>query len=374
MKKSEKVGHFRREGYLLQIIFIIVSILLVRPAFAQEGMVAKLSESELSAILPILKAEVTGNEQLINAAASEQDRSYNLFLDIKSGKTDPLEWLKKYSKHIIVPQGARYLPECSREVSIKSKELFKDSESAMKPSVVPTAVFTFGKDFPAINKQLLGENTTNETYNKLVENPYDATDPSVDKLRLFIKDMNSLYTKNGFSVDYSPWEFLPVATAFSFYHREDEEHISGFINIFDFTLLDPAYPDVVKQCKPYVMGPVLEIQAGYKLLDEILRSPDNSKPIDEIISNSLKKAGISEERYALIKVSLIRARIDSDNPDAIEVPDFEFVAATDEEKETARIIEQMKADALARKSNVTIYNKHKAELDPTLDILQQYIH
>lgn len=122
------------------------------------------------------------------------------------------------------------------------------------------------------------------------------------------------------------------------------------------------------------MGPVLEIQAGYKLLDEILRSPDNSKPIDEIISNSLKKAGISEERYALIKVSLIRARIDSDNPDAIEVPDFEFVAATDEEKETARIIEQMKADALARKSNVTIYNKHKAELDPTLDILQQYIH
>lgn len=373
MKSSEKEGFFKSGRNLSRLTFTIVLSLLVRPASAQEGMVAKLSENELAAVLPVLKTEITENEQLINTVASEQDRIYNLFLDIRSGKTDPLEWLKKYSKHIILPQGARYLPECSREVSTKSKELFKDSESGIKPSALPTAVFTFGLDFPAINRQSLGENTTTETYNRFMENPYNANDPSVDKLRIFIKDVNSFYTKNGFTVDYSPWEFLPVATAFSFYHPEDEERVSGFINIFDFSLLDPAYPDVVKQCRQYVMGPVIEIMAGNKLLDEIYRSPDNNKPASEITRSSLKKAGISEERYCLIKASLLRARIDSENPDAIEVPDFEFQPATIEEKETARIIEQMKADALARKWNVTLYNRYKAELDPILDILQKYM-
>lgn len=364
----------RESGYLFLVLFLTVSRFFVNPANAQEMMVAKLTGSELSAVLPILKAEVTGYAKLTNAVASEQDRRYHLFLDIKSGKTDPLDWLQKYSKHIIVPPGAKYLPACSREVSIKSKELFKDSELAIKPSAVPTAVFTFGKDFPAIDKQLLGESMTNETYNKFMENPYNASDPSVDKLRLFIKDANSFYTKSGFSVDYSPWGFLPVATAFSFYHREDEEHISGFINIFDFTLLDPAYPDVVEQCKPHVMGPVIEIHAEYKLMDEILSSPGINKSTDENTRNSLRKTGITEDRYALIKISLVRARTDSENPDAIEVPDFDFVATTEEEKEIAKTIAQMKADALARKNNISIYNKFKAELDPILDILQQYMY
>ncbi len=374
MKKPVKDNYCRMEGYFFHLIIMIISIFFVRPSFAQEVMVAKLSESELAAVLPVLKAETSENDKFINAIVSQQDRHYSLFLDINSGKTDPLEWLKKYSKHIIVPQGSRYLPACSREVSVKSKELFKDSESLLKPSAVPTAVFTFGKDFPAINKGFFGETMTNEKYSKLLENPYNTTDPSVDELRVFIKDVNSFYTKNDFYVDYSPWGFLPVGTAFSFYHREDEEHIAGSINIFDFSLLDPSYPEVLKQCKQYVMGPVIEIHAESKLLDEIFSNQDNIIPVDENTRNSLKKAGITEERYALIKVSLMMARADSENPDAIEVPDFEFVPTTEEEKETARIIGQMKADALARKSNVIIYNRHKAELDPILDMMPHELY
>ncbi|OFY60484.1 MAG: hypothetical protein A2V50_04145 [Bacteroidetes bacterium RBG_19FT_COMBO_42_10] len=374
MKIPIKKMNYRKSGFVFLVLFLTASIFFDNPAKAQEMLVAKLSDSELSAVLPVLKAEAAGYTKFMNAFATAQDRSYQLFLDIKSGKTDPLDWLKKYSQHIIVPPGAKYLPACSREVSIKSKELFKDSELVIKPSAVPTAVFTFGKDFPAINKQLLGESITNETYNKCMENPYNATDPSVDKLRLFIKDVNSFYTNSGFSVDYSPWEFLPVATAFSFYHREDEEHISGFINIFDFTLLDPAYPDVVEQCKPHVMGPVIEIYAEYKLLDEILSSPDISKSTDENTRNSLKKAGITEDRYALVKASLIMARRDSEFPDGIEVPSFEFTPTTDEERELAKIIETMKENALARKANIAVYNRYRAELDPILDNFEQQMY
>jgi hypothetical protein len=48
--------------------------------------------------------------------------------------------------------------------------------------------------------------------------------------------------------------------------------------------------------------------------------------------------------------------------------------STEEEKEIPKIISQMKADALARKNNITIYNKFNAESDPILDIIQQYLY
>ena len=215
---------------------------------------------------------------------------------------------------------------------------------------------------------------TNESYNKFIENPYNATDPSVDKLRSFIKEVNSFYTKNGFSVDYSPWEFLPVATAFSFHHPVDEEYVSGLMTIFDFTLLDPAYPDVVKQCSPNIMGPVIEISADRRLLDKIFGSPVNNKSIDENTRNSLKNAGITEDRYAMIIASLMNARTDSEFPEGIEVPSLDFTPTTQEEKEIAKTIAMMREDALARKSNITIYNKFKADLDPILKILQQNMY
>ncbi len=348
-------------------LFFSASNLLFNFVSAQ-NMVAKLSDAEIRTVIPILKTEIAGYAKLMKGMEKENDIKHQLFLDIQSGKTDPLDWLKQYSKHIIVPPGAIYLPECSRSVSIKMSELLKE-EPGIRSSAVPTAIFTFGKDFPAINKHLLGDDIAADSYNRFVENPYDATDPSVDKLRLFIKDADLFYTKNGFSIYYSPWDFLPVATVFSFSHPEDEEHISGFVSIFDFTLFDPLFPDVIKQCRSHVMGPVVEISVDQKYLDEILSSSDITMANDEDYRNSLKNSGITEDRYALVKASLIIARRDSENPEGIEVPSLDFTPTTLEEKEMAKVITMMKEDALARKSNITIYNKFKTELDPILDCL-----
>jgi hypothetical protein len=368
MRTLSNIIEFSKCKHIFLLLFLSGSGLLHNFLNAQV-MYAKLTDNEIRTVIPILRSEIAGYTRLEDGIAKERDLKYQLFLDIQSGKTDPLNWLKQHSKHIIVPPGATYQPGCSREVSIKGKELFKDADSDMKPSSVPTAVFTFGKELPSVNKQLLGNTITHESFNKFMENPYDGSDPGVEKMRSIIKDADSFYTKNGFSTSYG----MSYGNAVSFYHPDDEGLISGVVNIFDITLLDPTYTDVVKQCRTQIMGPVVEISAEYKLLDQILGSPDISKSIDENTRNNLKKAGIPEDRYALVKASLLNARRDSENPDGIEIPSLDITPTTQEEKEMARIIEQMKQDALARKNNITIYNKFKAELDPIIDVLQKYM-
>ena len=359
--------------YFFMTIFFSGTCLMNNYIYAQyQEMVAKLTEAEIRTIIPILKAEAAQFTNYVESTEKLTELKYQLFLDIQSGKTDPLKWLKQYTKRIIVPPGATYLPDCSREESIKGWEVYmEDKESGGKPTAVPTAIFTFGRDLPAINKHLLGDNISNESYNKFIENPYDATDPSFEKMRTFIKDADSFYTKNGFSIHYS--DFLPVATAFSFSQSEDEGLISGFLNMFDWTFLDPSHPDVLKQCRSYIMGPVIEIKAEQKLLDKFFGSQADNSSNDENKGNSLKKAGITEERYALVVNSLLMVRRDSENPEGIEVPSLDFTPTTQEEKELAKVVEMMRHDALARKDNVKLYNRFKTELDPILDILEKYM-
>jgi len=356
-------------------VLILVSPLLQVQVQAQEMMVAKLSDSEISAVLPILKAEVTGYAKLANAVASEQNRRFQLFLDIKSGKTDPLDWLKQHSKHILVPPEAKYEPACSRAVSLGISLLLGEQELVeLKSGAVPTAVFTLGKEISSVNKQLLGENITQESYERFMQNLYNIDAQSYVDIKSILDRTIGFYTKNGFYASYETTEDGPSRTTAIFYHPEDEGYVSGNVFHLDVKLFDPNYPETAKQCRQHPLGPSIDIRAEYKLLDKIFSSPDYGKTTDENTRNSLRKASITEDRYALIKASLVGARTDSENTDAIEVPEFDFVPTTKEEKEMAKTFAQMKADALARKSNITIYNKFKAELDPILDILQQYMY
>jgi hypothetical protein len=180
----------------------------------------------------------------------------------------------------------------------------------------------------------------------------------------------AFYSKNGFSTDWG----MSSGASFTFYHPEDEGRITGTASIWDWMINYTEDPDINKQCGMPVMGPVLKIEADYKLLDELFSSPDISRSIDENTRNSLKKAGITEDHYALVKASLVMARRDSEYPESIEVPSFEFTPTTEEEREVAKTIAIMKENALARKSNIGVYNRLRPELDPILDKLEQMMY
>lgn len=354
--------------YLFLLLLIPLTSIVNNFTKAQ-NMVEKLSDEEIMAVIPILKTQIAGYENVLNAIANEQDKRYQLFLDIKSGKTDLLDWLKQHSKHIIVPQGAIYEPACSRAVSIKGWEYHQDPESYIKPSAVPTAIFSFGKEFPAINKQLLGENISQESYQKFLYNSVNQNDPSYKKIHEILEETRLFYVKNGLSASYG----LSGGRVVSFYHPDEEGLISGIVCDIDVTLFDPAYPELITECRSDLMGPCIEIKAEYELLDKIFKTTESTEQVDEGIKSDLKKVNITEESYALIKITLLQAQMDCENPDGIEVPSVDFNPTTQEEKEMAMIIENMKEDALARKSNIKIYNKYKSELDPICDDLRKYM-
>lgn len=344
--------------------------LLLNFADAQ-NMVAKLTDAEIRTILPILKNEVTGLDNLVKGMETDRNLNYQLFRDIQSGKTDPLDWLKKHSKHILVPPEAKYEPACSRAVSLGPAQLSSTQElEEVKPGAVPTAIFTFGKDLSWVNKQLLGENITMESYERFLQNVYDADDKGYEEIKSILSRTIAFYTKNGFQASYESSFDGPSSTTAIFYHPEDEGYVSGNVYHIDFKLFQPDYLEIGKMCHQHPAGPSIEIRAEPKLLEKLFSSSGDNNVTDANTKNSLKKAGISEDRYAMVKISLLNARTDSENPDAIEVPSFDFTPTTAEEKEMAKAFAALKEDALARKSNVTIYNKFKAELDPILDILQ----
>jgi hypothetical protein len=272
----------------------------------------------------------------------------------------------------MVPPEAKYEPACSRAVSLGGFIPLGGTNDDQRPEelpqgTVPTAIFTLGKEIRSVNKQILGETITQESFERFWESTNILNDQDYADIKIILDRAIGFYKKNGFISNYVTLEDGPSSTEARFCHPEDEGYISGNIYHLDLMLYNPNHPENVKQCRQHPVGPTIEIKAEYKLIDKLFSSPDFSKSSDENTKNSLRKAGITEDRYALVKGSLKQARTDSENPDAIEIPDFEFVPTTQEEKETAKIIAQLKADALARKSNALIYLKFKAELDPILD-------
>jgi len=359
---------------VLFFVVVVVLLFIQTTVKAQEpvAMAAKLTESELTAVLPILKAEIEGITKASDAYTSEVDRKRQLYLDIKSGKTDPLDWLKQHSKHILVPPEAKYEPACSRAVSLGGFTPLGGTDDDQRTEEVPqgtqpTAIFTLGKEIRSVNKQILGETITQESFERFWGSTNILNDQDYADIKTILDRVIGFYKKNGFISNYVTLEDGPSSTEARFYHPEDEEYISGNIDHLDLMFYNPNRPENVKQCRQLPAGPRIEIKAEYKLIDKLFSSPDLSKSRDENTKNSLRKAGITEDRYALIQSSLCQARTDSENPDAIEVPEFDFVPTTEEEKATAKIFAQLKADALARKSNIPIYLKFKAELDPILD-------
>jgi hypothetical protein len=352
-----------------KVLFFIVVFLFVQTIVKSQepvGMVAKFTESELSVVLPILKAEVAGITKAVEAYASETDAKKQLYLDLKSGKIDPLDWLKQHSKHILVPPGAKYEPACSRAVSLGGR-IYDLGPEEVPLGAAPTAIFTLGQEIHSVNKQILGGTITQESFERLWESTKNLNEQDYADIKTVFDKVIGFYINNGFISSYALLADGYSRTLAEFYHPEDEGYITGNIYHVDLNLYNPEYPDNIKQCRQHPIGPTLEIKAEYKLIDKLFSSSDFNKTTDENTKNSLRKAGISEDRYALIKSSLCQARTDSGDPDAIEVPEFDFVPTTEDEKETAMIITQMKTDALARKSNALIYLKFKAELDPILD-------
>jgi hypothetical protein len=352
------------------LVALLISGILIDSALGQV-VTPKLTENEINSVIPILKAEIAGFKQLEGDIKTDRDAHKAFFEAIKSGKTDPLTWLKQHSKYIIVPHEAVYEPAVSRAVSIRGWDMPGMEEAGVdaRYNVVPTAIFTFGKEIRAVNKHLLGKEITFESYYRFLENVLNMDDPSYPDIRAILDKTLSFYSQNGFSAHY---DMSGSSVLLNPYDAEDE--ISGVVYQVQFDLFDPTYPDVVKSARSHPMGPSIEIRAGDKLLEKAFKPVDAKVGTENVnIKTNLKKAGVTEDRYAEIKAAIIMARNDSEYPpEESALPDF--TPSTPEEKQMIKEIEIMNKEVRARNDNVKVYLKNKAELDPILDVLQQYMY
>jgi len=372
MKSLSAVNRCWNGRTLRLLIFLLLSCLLHASAGAQL-LTPKLSENEVRSVIPILKAEIAGYGQLEKGMETERAARQALFEGIKSGRIDPLAWLKQRSKHVVVPPGAVYEPACSRAASIIGWDSpgRQDPEVAnvLPPPVHPRAIFTLGKEIPAVNKHLLGKNITDESYQRFRENPINMDHPSYKETRSTLGKVLAFYIDEGFSADFS----LGGNTV-NFYPRDAEGEIAGTVWDAQIDLLDPMNPDVVKNCRSHPLGPSIEIKAGEKLMEKALKSAETKVGTDDVkIKSALQKAGITEDRYGEIKMALIAARTGSESPEEEEPAALDFKPTTPEEKQAAEAIEMMKKEIRAKKNNIQLYKRYKAELDPILDALQKYI-
>ncbi len=367
MKKKSKIKICRERISLNFLIILLLSGFLHTFTFAQE-LTPKLTESEIQAVIPILKLEIAGYVQNENAMGQERDVRRALFNDIKSGKIDPLEWLKQYSKYIIVPREVIYQPACSRAASIAGWEMFmQESESGypIAPPIQPTAIFTYGKEFSAINKNALIKRSKNIDISG--ETIYDINHPSYKEIRAILENARLFYSKNGFSADYNM-----SGDAVTFYPSNAEGEISGVVYSVYWDAYDPNFSDLRQNCKSLPSGPTIEIKAGDRLMEKYFNKLQVAGMGDGNIKKSLQKAGITEERYAEIKAGLIMARAGSQNFEE-EPPALDFKPSTPEEKRMAQEIEKMRKEIRIKKENIRLYLRYKTELDPILDILQKHI-
>lgn len=361
---------------LLTLAVYISTIVLFPDSTWSQELTPKLSESEIKAVIPILKMEISGYDQLEKNIATEHNAHLELINGIKSGKIDPLEWLKQHSKYVIVPPGVVYQPACSRAASIAGwQRIIEESDSEvianLRPNVQPTAIFTFGKGIRAINKNALIKRSKNIDISS--ENKYDINDPSYKEMRSILENARNFYSKNGFSADYDM-----SGDNIMFEPRDAEGEISGVIVQVYYDAFAPDFPDVMKNCASLPIGPTIEIKAGDKLMEKVFRSIEvKIGTDDENIKKSLRAAGITEDHYAEIKGALIATRANSEMLEEQEPEPLKFTPTTPEEKkamqEYDKTVQIMKEEIRTKKNNIQIYKKYKADLDPILDILQKYM-
>lgn len=343
-----------------------------RMASAQ-GLTPKLTEAEVKAAIPVMRAEIASFSFLEKTLEADRDVRLRLARDIKSGKIDPLDWLKQRSKHILVPPGAKYDPVSSRAVSIAGVDIILEEMgkgALVTPPVQPTAVFTFGKTITAINKDVLAKMARNlDVAGELL---YDINDPSYTEMRSILAKARTFYSQHGFSTGYSM-----TGDGIIFEPRAAEGEISGTVFQIYFTAFSPYFPRVMESCSALPIGPGIEIRAGDRMMEAYSTGTAASGGANQGgLKAALMKAGISENRYAEIKVSLLAARENSDNPGEPDPPPLNISPDTPEERQAAsdyaRTERVMSDEKKNQRHNMQLYIKYLVELGPILDSLQRY--
>jgi hypothetical protein len=307
-----------------------------------------LTDADVERYLPRLRAEAAaftkqvGEAREANTAMiSAIEERAKFQADLLEGRKDILEWLRGQSDQVLIPDGAVYSAECSRAIT---------GERAG-----PTAVFTFGKESPyrdLLRRAASGDDAARDQFNtRRGEEETGKRSAAAQATHDFVAGMLSFYRDRGFvEIEAN----RPIIVTFL---SSPDGRVSVTIwetNAYCGLLPLPNPP----ACSALPTGPLVEISLAIESGADTAGVAAN----DTLAADTAKEK--PDPEYERVKEALLLARMDADNPSALE-----FDIPPDAPPEVKAKIASIAAEFAPRKANVLVYKRHEAELAPILDAL-----
>jgi len=298
-----------------------------------------ITDSDVKRYLPLLRADAAAMESAmkngleaseeIQAKAEENEKFY---AGIESGKIDVFAWIRQHTGYALIPPGAVYSAECSRTVTFDS--------------VIPTAIFTFGKESPyrdLLRRVAAGNMEALAEYQLLRgEEEIGERNAAAQAIYDLVAKTVSFYKDHEFAEP----ESINRPVSVTWLVPPDP---SVFVSVWDVNPYAGVLPrNILSSCAALPTGPMVEI--------ELRTVPEEESPI------VAEAEGLSDPEYERVKEALIMARIDAADPSAltIEVPPDAPPAVKAE-------LVALQAAYAVRIENVAVYRRHEAVLAPILE-------
>jgi hypothetical protein len=314
-------------------VFFLVLVIVVAPLAAQYYE-RPLTEQDLQRVMPVLRADKAGAERLARQAADREalerertNRRQQAVARIAAG-TDPLEWLTGLAAKVTTPSTARYEAACSRALTASGG--------------VPSAVFTFGIAAPsswlavwkARDRSIpIGDRS------QAAAGP-GAQRPGATRPEQVAQQTRAFYSSRGFEYQ---GELAPFEWQFLAPDRQISATVMG-VNVLGR----------VDECRDLPSGPMVVLKAEGQAFAKAPARPGPAT--NRELADALDKAGLDEADYLNLKLQLLAARADAQDPSRLKP-----AAAANEEQQKSLAI---------RRQNVEFFRQHQAVLDPLLAGLQ----
>jgi hypothetical protein len=292
-----------------------------------------LTEQDVRRALPVLQADKAGTERLARQAAEqnalEQVRTNGRqqAVGLIAAGTDVLGWLQTLTANAATPSTAQYQAPCSRALTAAD--------------AMPSAVFTFG--IPAPSSWLAVWRARDQSIpigdrSRAAGEP-GAQRPGATRPEAVTQQTRAFYSSRGFE---SRGELAPFEWQFLSPDRLVSATVMG-VNVLG--RLDP--------CRDLPSGPMIVLKAEGQAFAKAPALP--GPKANRELADALDKAGLGEAEYLNLKLQLLAARADAQDPSRLKA------AAASEDQQKALAI---------RRENAEFYRQHAAVLDPILTALQ----
>jgi hypothetical protein len=300
---------------------------------AATAQVAALNDDIVSRVLPALRVDAAQAQQGmkdVRESAERGEQYLALVENMRTGKADPLSWLKTQSRFVLAPPSAVYQRRFSQAISAFL--------------VIPVAVYSFGLPAP---DELVRAMRTNEGARELMTSGRDPlASPAGLKLKALNDRVTAFYLANKFSEPNAGGIFFQCSMV-----SPDSTMLAVFSMSNTFPGLDGA--------EEFGDGPLLLLQPN----SQSDGAPAASLAPDQL-GMALKRAGLSQVLYDEYLSALILAKSDSANPAALELQ-----TSGDTNAETATIIAEMKAFYAIRRKNMDVYRRQAQQVGPLLEAI-----